>query len=404
MPPRSRAQAEPADPSPGAASPPAPAAAARLVKRKARELGFDVVGIARADVPLEVEFERYRSFVDAGLHGELDYLASEPEARRRLDHDAILPGARSVVCVGRTYARPLSEERADPALAQAVARYARGHDYHNHLRKKVRRLAAYVRSLGVDVRARPLLDVEPVLERAWAARAGLGFVGKNGLVITPGRGSYQLLGEVVTTLELPPDEPLTERCGSCTRCLDACPTRAFVAPWVLDARRCISYLTIEREEPVPDEHRDAVAGHLFGCDVCQEVCPFNATARPSDARTGSFGPLAGWSTLSLAALVEADEALFEGALEGSPVRRAGVRGLRDRAVLAALSVLASRAGPPSEALRDDARRALARAALHPDPAVRDVARWARSRLVEGDVEARETAPACASRDPASEPT
>jgi epoxyqueuosine reductase len=255
----------------------------------------------------------------------------------------------------------------------------------------VRRLAAFVRSLAEGVRARPLLDVEPVLERAWAARAGLGFVGKNGLVITPGLGSYQLLGEVVTTLELAVDEPIAERCGSCTRCLDACPTSAFVAPWVLDARRCISYLTIEREAPVPSEHREAVAGHLFGCDVCQEVCPYNATSRPSEARTGSFEPLAGWATLSLEALVDAEPALFEGPLEGSPARRAGARGLRDRAVLVALRVLlgeGSGSPGPSGAELADARRALARASLHPDPAVRDVARYASAQLA-GQAASRE---------------
>jgi epoxyqueuosine reductase len=215
----------------------------RLVREKALELGFDVIGVARADEPLGVEHERYRAFVDAGMHGTMGYLAERVEERRRLDTSAILEGARSVVCVGRRYARPVAAEETDPPLAKTIARYARGQDYHLFVRKKLRKLAEFIRALGPSVEARPLCDIEPIMERAWAARAGLGFVGKNGLVIVPGQGSFLLLGEVVTTLSLTPGVPMTERCGSCTRCLDACPTSAFVAPFVLDAtkrrpRRC----------------------------------------------------------------------------------------------------------------------------------------------------------------------
>src|SRR5580692_4007718 len=259
------------------------------IRAFARALAFDLVGFARADLRLEQDVARYEAFVASGMHGEMGWLADHGSVRARLDGDGILPGARSVICVARRYQRPPEREAEDGEAARSIARYARGRDYHKFMRKRLRRLATFVRSLGAPdgphparVEARPMLDDAPVLERAWAARAGLGFVGKNGMLIAPGVGSMVLLGEVVTTLELEADAPLidrTERCGTCTRCLDACPTQAFVAPFVLDARRCISYLTIEHRSVIAPELREAVGGHLFGCDDCQTVCPFNAAAK-----------------------------------------------------------------------------------------------------------------------------
>lgn len=301
--------------------------AASKILGEARRLGFDAVAFARADEPLEQEHERYARFVADGKHGRMGWLAEDVESRRRLDGDAILPGARTVVCLARRYARTAKDEATDPAIAQIVARYARGQDYHNHLRKKVRKLATFIRALGPDVRARPLIDVEPILERAWAARAGLGFVGKNGLVIVPGQGSYALLGEVVTTLVVTPGVPMAERCGSCTRCLDACPTGAFDAPFVLDPRRCVSYFSIEAPGDVDDELARRAGERLFGCDACQSSCPFNRTAPPPLAATRPFHPLDRWRDVSLADLVCVDEPTFEALTEGSPLRRAGRTGL-----------------------------------------------------------------------------
>jgi epoxyqueuosine reductase len=340
------------------------------VRRKAEALGFDAFGVARADEPLGVEHDRYRAFVEAGMHGAMRYLAENVEARRRLDTSDILEGAKSVVCVGRSYARSAASEAADPPLARAVARYARGQDYHVFLRKKIRRLASFVRSLGVGVRARVVSDIEPVLERAWAARAGLGFVGKNGLVITPGVGSFQLLGEVVTTLALTPDEPMTERCGSCTRCLDACPTGAFVAPFVLDPRRCVSYWTIEQPDAPPEELREAIGERLFGCDDCQDACPWNRTAPPADAATAPFRPLPRWSELDLADLAGASRQEWEAMELGTPLARAGRGGLARNAALVAASRLRRGAGDD----RDEA--ALQRARDHDDPAARAIGEWA----------------------------
>lgn len=347
----------------------------RLVREHALALGFDVVGIARADEPIDVEHARYQAFIDRGMHGEMGYLAEHAEQRRRLDTDAILEGARSVVCVGRRYGRPRESEASDPPLAQGIARYARGQDYHNHLKRRLRRLASFLRSLAPGVQARALCDVEPVMERVWAVRAGLGFVGKHGLVITPGQGSYQLLGEVVTTLPLVPDVPMAERCGSCTRCLDACPTQAFEAPFALDPRRCIAYLTIEQRSPPPVELRPAIGEHLFGCDVCQEVCPFNRTAAPPVERTAPFHPLARWQARDVDDLTALDEPGFGAIATGTPLRRARRDGLARNATIVAANRLAGGARGDA-AVR--AQRALSAALEHDDPSVRAVAAWGRT--------------------------
>lgn len=334
---------------------------------KARALGFDAVGIARADEPLELDFQRYEAFVDAGMHGTMQWLASDREARRRLDGEAILPGAKAVICLARRYARGPEAEGNDPPFAELVARYARGQDYHNHLRKKLRLLAKFLRTLAPGTQARPLCDEEPLLERAWASRAGLGFVGKNGLVIVPGKGSYLLLGEVVTTLDLPSDTPMAERCGSCRACLDACPTEAFVAPFVLDARRCLSYLTIEARDLPSPELEEAIGTHLFGCDDCQSVCPFNRTRPASPASTRPFAPLERWSTTELATLLRLDEAGFLELTQGSPLRRAGRAGLARNAVFVARARLRRDPGDL------DARALIEAAQLHDEPLVRALA-------------------------------
>jgi len=351
------------------------------VVTEAKRLGFDAVAIADAREPIEQDVARYESFVDAGMHGAMSWLAT-PEnarARTRLDGDEILAGARSIVCVARRYPR----DAENGEVSRSIARYARGRDYHKFLRKRLRRLATFIRSIGAPdgpvrerVHARPLLDEEPILERAWAARAGLGFVGKNGMLIVPGAGSMFMLGEVVTTLELrPTGRPIAERCGSCTRCLDACPTGAFERPFVLDPRRCISYLTIEQRGAVPVEMRESIGAHLFGCDDCQTVCPFNASAgaRASTERAvdgDPFAPLARWSLVRLEELLSIDDATWDEWSEGSPLRRAGRAGLARNAAI----VLGNR-GEPS------ALPALQKAAAHHDDAtVRSMARWAIERI------------------------
>ena len=349
------------------AGPPTPQDLDRLVREKALALDFDVVGVARADEPLGVEHSRYREFLALGRNGSMEYLAENVEVRRRLDTDDILLGAKSVICVGRRYGRTAVAESSDSPLARGIARYARGQDYHVFLRKRLRQLAAFVRGLGPGIEARPLSDTAPVLERVWASRAGLGFVGKHGLLITPGQGSYQLLGEVVTTLVLHADTPIAERCGSCTRCLDVCPTSAFVAPFVLDPRRCIAYLTIEQREAPPEELREAIGEHLFGCDDCQDVCPFNRAAPPSAEKTAPFAPHPRWSEIGLEDFAGLDEAGWSEAALGTPIHRAGRAGMARNAVVVAANRL--RRDPEDVA----ALRVVEKARGHDDAMVRDLA-------------------------------
>lgn len=333
-----------------------------LIKARARELGFAVCGIARADVALDEEHGRYVSMLEAGYHGPLDYLARNVEVRRRVDTGAILAGAKSIIMVGARYDRP--DEDQDPPLAQKIARYARGHDYHGFMRKKIRKLAEFVRGFGAE--ARPMSDTAPVLERAWAARAGLGFVGKNGLVIAPGVGSTMLLAEVVTTLALDADTPIEERCGRCTLCLDACPTGAFVRPFVLDASRCVSTATIEQRGAIPVHLRAAVSEVLFGCDICQEVCPHNAKTRPEAPLGARHRPHARWSEVTLTDLARMGMeggASFEELAVGTPLSRPGAEGLARNACLALAHV-----DDAEPVLREIAER-------HPSEVVRDAARW-----------------------------
>ena len=349
-------------------------AVGKRVKAKARELGFDAVGFARADLPLEDDHARYGAFLAEGMHGTMKYLEDHAEVRRRVDTNDILPGAKTVVSVARRYHRDAASEANDPPAARRVARYARGHDYHNVVRRKLRRLAAFLRTLdagGSPARARPMCDDVPVLERAWAARAGLGFIGKNGLLIIPGEGSFVLLGEVVTTLELPPDTPMAERCGTCTRCLDACPTQAFARPFVLDPRRCVAYLTIELRGPFPGDLRAGVGEHLFGCDDCQTVCPWNGSSRPRDASTTeTFEPLPLWNELTEEELLTLDETRWKELTTGSPIKRAARDGMARNAAI----VLGNRGDPGS-------RAALTRASEeHPSAMVREAAEWALGRL------------------------
>jgi epoxyqueuosine reductase len=235
-----------------------------------------------------------------------------------------------------------------------------------------------------------MVDDAPILERAWAARAGLGFVGKNGMLIVPGEGSFVLLGEVVTSLLLTPDTSIRERCGSCTRCLDACPTQAFVRPFVLDPRRCIAYLTIEHRSAIPTEQRESVGDHLFGCDDCQTICPFNQSARPRPVEaTRAFEPHPRWSTTELVDLLTMDEEGWRRLSEGSPMHRATAEGLaRNAAIVLGNGDAAPSNGTSEEPARggqhEDVVRALdAAACSHPSPMVREAADWGLARLRPG---------------------
>lgn len=340
-------------------------ALAARVKTLARAAGFDLVGIASAAAPPELS--SFAEWVERGYAGGMGYLTSQ--VTRRSDLRAAFPWARSVVCVGLQYDTPVPySTEADPERAW-IARYAWGDDYHEVMGAMLDRLTAELQQALGPLRARPYVDTGPIVERAYAAAAGLGAWGKNTCLLHPEHGSWFFLGEVVTDLDLAPDEPRADMCGSCTACLDACPTGALPAPYVLDATRCISYLTIELKDSVPEELRAGVGRHVFGCDVCQDVCPWNRKRRHRgpeafEARTGLMAP----DLEELAELALDEEALRE-RLRGSAIKRTRRRGL-----LRNLAVALGNSAHPGR------RRILERLADDDDPLVQEHARWALKRV------------------------
>jgi epoxyqueuosine reductase len=343
----------------------ADAALTERVKRLGGELEFARVGVARAE-PLGVEAERLRAWLDAGYHGTMDYMARTAGVRADPTHADMLASTRSVIVLVAPYTRGVEHG----ARAAGVARYALGRDYHNVLHRRLRRLASFLRAAGHEARA--AVDSKPVLERAWAQRAGVGFIGKNCCLIVPGIGSHVFLSAVMTSAVLVADEPMRERCGECRACLDACPTRAFAAPRVLDARRCISYLTIEHRGAIDRALRPQMGEWLFGCDACQDACPFNRGSAPE--RAGSdFGTRSTLAELAPEQVLELDERRFTELAQGSPLRRPRREGLARNAAI----VLGNRGDRRSLPLL---RRV---AAADPSAVVRDTAGWA-VRRIEGE--------------------
>ncbi len=290
------------------------------VKEHARELGFDLVGIATLGAVETAE--QFDAWLAAGYAGDMQYLERGAEKRR----DTRLPfeGVRSALVVAMNYG---GTQPPGP-----VARYARGDDYHDVMIDRLNVLHRWIESeVGHAVRAKPYVDTGPILERDLARRAGLGWIGKNTNLINPELGSFFFLGELLLDLELRADDPFeTDRCGSCTRCLDACPTNAFVAPHVLDATACISYQTIELKGPIDETLREAIGEHLYGCDVCQDVCPWNVKFS-RDATEAAFAArevIAGKDARTLADEVLAmDDETFRAAFKKSPIKRAKRSGL-----------------------------------------------------------------------------
>jgi epoxyqueuosine reductase len=248
---------------------------AARVKQRARELGFDLVGVCDASPSNYREY--FRQWLDDGQAGTMEYLSRRVD--ERTDPATYFPGAKSVVCVAINYHTPLEPPPATDAGPRGrIARYALGDDYHEHMKERLHALADWMRAAAPGARTRCGVDTAPIPEKELAARAGVGWVGKNTCVINENIGSWLLLGEVITTLELPPDDPAVDRCGTCRRCIDACPTAAITAPYQLDARRCISYLTIEHRGEIASELQGKIGEWLYGCDICQDVCPWNGKA------------------------------------------------------------------------------------------------------------------------------
>ncbi len=325
--------------SPATPSSRASGAAEQWIREAALELGFDEVGFARLDRP--ATSGAFLDWLATGRNAGMAYL--ERWVEKRLDPKLVLPGARSAVCVAQRYVASPADavdgegspgtESAGSSEPLRVARYARGGDYHDSMLERLQRLEERLRGRFPEARTRRYVDTGPVLERDLAYRAGLGAFGKNTNLLHPELGSWFLLGEVLTTLELTPGDPVADLCGSCTACLDACPTGALPEPFVLDANRCISFWTIEHRGAIPEPVRGDLAGWLFGCDICQEVCPMNAAATPAPVRS-ELQPGAAVAGLTLGGLLRLDREAYVERFRGSPMKRAKLAGLKRNAALA----------------------------------------------------------------------
>jgi epoxyqueuosine reductase len=334
------------------------------IRETALSLGFDAVGFCAAGLGPEAR-ERLTRFIAAGFHGDMGWLAARTEQRSH--PRALWPEARSVIVVGISYAP--EDDPAEILLKRnkgAISVYARNRDYHDLIKGKLKHLGQFLVSrFGCDVKV--FVDTAPVMEKPLAQNSGLGWQGKHTNLVSRSHGSWLLLGEIYTTMDLEPDKATEDHCGSCSRCLDICPTKAFPAPYQLDATRCISYLTIEHKGPIPHDLRKAMGNRIYGCDDCLAVCPWNKFAQPTSqaeliARDGLTAPL-------LAELAALDDRGFRLMFSGSPVKRIG----RSRFIRNVMIAIGNSADPTlrstAETLRND-----------PDPIVAEAAAWACDQL------------------------
>lgn len=305
------------------------------IKQAARDLGFDVVGVARLSTqnqgapfpephtsPASL-LARLTAWLQRGFHATMAWMARDPQ--RRANPALVLPGCRSIISLAMNY---YTDERADERQGNGrIARYAWGRDYHDILGDRLRQLAAHLSTLAPGHNHRAYVDTGPVMEKAWAQQAGLGWIGKHSNLVSAQFGSWLLLGEILTTVELEPDEAGTDLCGSCTLCIQACPTSAITEPYVVDAGRCISYLTIElrgSESVLPEELRRGIGNRIFGCDDCLDICPYNHQATPTGEP--GFQPSSLTTAPNLTHLAEMDEQTFMATFSRSPIKRAKYSG------------------------------------------------------------------------------
>jgi epoxyqueuosine reductase len=343
--------------------------AAADVKRQAAAAGFDLCGIAPAEAFPELEF--LRTWLDRGYAGEMHYL--HRSADRRLDVRNVLPSARSVIVLGTVYNvdRPYSNEQPEPGRA-AIARYAWGDDYHLIIEARLQALLEWLRDRAGDgFEGRAYVDTGPVQERVYAQYAGLGWIGKNTCLINEELGSWVFLSVIITNLSLAPDAPALDQCGTCERCLDACPTGALVAPQVMDATRCLSYLTIELKGEIPERAREDIGHHVYGCDICQDVCPWNLTPSTGVSTDRAWLPRAGLDAPELIALWQRSDDELRALLKGSAMKRAGVTRLRRN-----VAVAVGNGGTREDAAALEAHDAPSCR----EPLVRDHVAWAAAKL------------------------
>lgn len=292
-----------------------------IVKQTAQKLGFDFCGISKAEF-LEDEAPRLEAWLKKGNHGEMRYM--ENHFDKRLDPSKLVPGAKSVVSLLFNYypEKDLAEEHPDHLK---LAKYAYGEDYHFVIKDRLKTFMSILKEEIGDVEGRVFVDSAPVMERQWAAKSGLGWLGKNTLLINKGQGSYFFLAELIIDLELEPDGPIKDYCGSCTRCIDACPTDA-ITPYEVDANKCISYLTIELKDQIPDSFQGKMDNWVFGCDICQEVCPWNRFSKAHSEPT--FHPKNELLELFNNNWQDLTEEVFRSVFKGSAVKRTKLEGLK----------------------------------------------------------------------------
>ncbi|MEG1586865.1 MAG: tRNA epoxyqueuosine(34) reductase QueG [Bacteroidales bacterium] len=289
-----------------------------LIKAEALRLGFDACGIARAGHVADAHF--VEEWLQEGCSAEMQYMHNHFE--KRTDPRLLVEGSKSVIVVALNYYPAVKQSEAVPQFSY----YAYGKDYHEVIKEKLRLLYEYIQREISPVEGRMFTDSAPVLERYWAVQAGLGFIGKNTQLIIPGKGSYFFLGELILDLELIPDTPLRLSCGNCTRCMEACPPKALIGVKKLDARRCISYQTIENKGEIAPETASVLGNHLYGCDICQQVCPWNRFATPN--QTIEFQPSEAFLSLDKERLENMTEEEFRIIFRHSAVKRAGYKGLK----------------------------------------------------------------------------
>jgi epoxyqueuosine reductase len=305
------------------------------IKEKAFELAFCKVGIVPA-ASLSNESENFFEWLDRGFHGSMAWMNREPD--KRVDPKTIFPEAKSVVVVAMNYFTPYEHE--DSHFTGKISRYAWGDDYHDILQERLKELLMWLKQQAPEVEGKICVDTTPMLEKAWAVRAGIGWLGKHSNVITTDQGSWVFLGEIILNVELEyDDQVITDHCGSCTACIDACPTHAIVDPYVVDSRKCISHATIElRDESLPEAIVPKLNGWLYGCDICQDVCPWNRFEKPSNEVR--FRPRAGETSIPVGSIESMEHEEYVERFRGSAMKRAKLSGLkRNAAALKELSII-----------------------------------------------------------------
>ena len=293
----------------------------KSIKAEAEKLGFLACGISQAEF-MEAEARRLEKWLESGAHGEMSYMENHFDLRT--DPTKLVPGAKSVISLAYNY---YTDKIQEDASAPKISKYAYGRDYHKVIRKKLKKLYQFIQSEAGEVSGRVFVDSAPVMERDWAVRSGLGWMGKHTLLINKNHGSYFFLAEIVLDLELEHDTPVTDHCGTCTKCIDACPTDAISENgYILDAKKCISYLTIELKNEIPDEFLGSMENWMFGCDICQDVCPWNRFA--SQHQEDQFKPKNKLLEMTKRDWLDITEELFNELFEGSAVKRTKFTGLK----------------------------------------------------------------------------